>query len=144
MFAVVKTGGKQYRVTPGDVIVVEKIIGETGDNVKLDQILMIDEGEKELKIGSPIVEGVAVNCIVLDQSRTDKILVFKKKRRQGYKRTKGHRQDQTVLIFSMEMSAEQVVRRFISSIANIDLQRLMRGQLQEKDWEGIDLSLIHI
>ena len=97
MFAVVKTGGKQYRVTPGDVIVVEKIIGETGDKVKLDQILMIDEGEKELKIGSPIVEGVAVNCIVLDQSRTDKILVFKKKRRQGYKRTKGHRQDQTVL-----------------------------------------------
>ena len=50
MFAVVKTGGKQYRVTPGDVIVVEKIIGETGDKVKLDQILMIDEGEKELKI----------------------------------------------------------------------------------------------
>ena len=97
MFAVVKTGGKQYRVTPGDVIVVEKIIGETGDKVKLDQILMIDEGEKELKIGSPIVAGVAVNCIVLDQSRTDKILVFKKKRRQGYKRTKGHRQDQTVL-----------------------------------------------
>ena len=97
MFAVVKTGGKQYRVTPGDVIVVEKIIGETGDKVKLDQILMIDEGEKELKIGSPIVADVAVNCIVLDQSRTDKILVFKKKRRQGYKRTKGHRQDQTVL-----------------------------------------------
>ena len=72
MFAVVKTGGKQYRVTPGDVIVVEKIIGETGDKVKLDQILMIDEGEKELKIGSPVVEGVAVNCIVLDQSRSDK------------------------------------------------------------------------
>ena len=92
MFAVVKTGGKQYRVTPGDVIVVEKIIGETGDKVKLDQILMIDEGEKELKIGSPIVEGVAVNCIVLDQSRTDKILVFKKKRRKRYKKTQGHRQ----------------------------------------------------
>ena len=56
MFAVVKTGGKQYRVTPGDVIVVEKIIGETGDKVKLDQILMIDEGEKELKIGSLLLQ----------------------------------------------------------------------------------------
>ncbi len=97
MFAVVKTGGKQYRVTPGDVVVVEKLLGAPGDKIKLDHVLMVGEDGQSPEIGSPLVENNAVNCVILEQSRSAKILVFKKKRRKGYKRTKGHRQDHTVL-----------------------------------------------
>lgn len=97
MFAVVKTGGKQYRVTPGDVVVVEKILGNPGDKIKLDHVLMVGEDGQSPEIGSPLVGNNAVNCLILEQSRSAKILVFKKKRRKGYKRTKGHRQDHTVL-----------------------------------------------
>ena len=97
MFAVVKTGGKQYRVTPGDVAIVEKLLGDPGDKIKLDHILMVGEDGQSPEIGSPLVGNNAVNCLILEQSRSAKILVFKKKRRKGYKRTKGHRQDHTVL-----------------------------------------------
>ena len=97
MYAVVKTGGKQYRVTPGDVIIVEKLLGETGAKVKLDEVLMVGEDGKAPEVGAPLLDKAAVNCEVLDQSRADKIIVFKKKRREGYKRKKGHRQQQTVL-----------------------------------------------
>ena len=97
MFAVVKTGGKQYRVTPGDVVVVEKLLGAPGDKIKLDHVLMVGEDGQSPEIGSPLVGNNAVNCIIIEQSRSAKILVFKKKRRKGYKRTKGHRQDHTVL-----------------------------------------------
>ena len=97
MFAVVKTGGKQYRVTPGDVVVVEKLLGDPGDKIKLDHVLMVGEDGQSPEIGSPLVGNNAVNCLILEQSRSAKILVFKKKRRKGYKRTKGHRQDHTVL-----------------------------------------------
>ena len=97
MFGIVKTGGKQYRVVPGDVIVVEKLIGKPGDKVKLDSVLMVSEDGQSTEIGSPLLENNAVNCVILEQTRSEKILVFKKKRRKGYKRTKGHRQDQTVL-----------------------------------------------
>ena len=97
MFAVVKTGGKQYRVTPGDVVVVEKILGNPGDKIKLDHVLMVGEDGQSPEIGFPLVGNNAVNCLILEQSRSAKILVFKKKRRKGYKRTKGHRQDHTVL-----------------------------------------------
>ena len=97
MFAVVKTGGKQYRVLPGDVIVVEKLLGNPGDKIKLDRILMVGEEGQPPDVGSPLLDNNAVNCVVIEQTRADKILVFKKKRRKGYKRTKGHRQDHTVL-----------------------------------------------
>ena len=97
MYAVIKTGGKQYRVSPGDVIVVEKLLGEAGAKVKLDHVLMVGEDGKDPEVGAPLISSAAVNCEVLDQSRSDKVIVFKKKRRQGYKRTKGHRQEQTVL-----------------------------------------------
>ena len=97
MFAVVKTGGKQYRVTPGDVVVVEKLLGDPGDKIKLDHVLMVGEDGQSPEIGSPLVGNNVVNWIILEQSRSAKILVFKKKRRKGYKRTKGHRQNHTVL-----------------------------------------------
>jgi len=97
MYAVIKTGGKQYRVSPGDVIVVEKLLGDAGAKVKLDQVLMVGEDGKDPEVGAPLISSAAVNCEVMEQSRADKIIVFKKKRRQGYKRKKGHRQEQTVL-----------------------------------------------
>ncbi len=96
MFAVVKTGGKQYRVAKDDVIVVEKLNVEAGDMVALDQVLMIG-GDGDTKLGSPLIEGASVHAEVLDEAKGDKIIVFKKKRRQTYRRTKGHRQWETTL-----------------------------------------------
>lgn len=96
MYAVVKTGGKQYRVSKDDVIIVEKLAVDTGSSVELDQILMLDDG-KDARIGTPLVDGARVAATVLDQTRNDKVLIFKKKRRQGYQRLKGHRQHVTVL-----------------------------------------------
>jgi large subunit ribosomal protein L21 len=96
MYAVVRTGGKQYKVAPGDVILVEKLDGEAGAEIKLDDILMVNDGTTTV-IGSPTVEGAAVTASIIEQGRGDKVLVFKKKRRQNYRRTKGHRQDLTVL-----------------------------------------------
>ena len=97
MYAVLKTGGKQYKVSPGDVIVVEKLLIDAGAKIKLDQVMIVGEDGKKPEVGAPILSNAAVNCEVLDQSRSDKIIVFKKKRRQGYKRKKGHRQNQTIL-----------------------------------------------
>ena len=96
MYAVVRTGGKQYKVAPGDVILVEKLDGEAGAEIKLDDILMVNDGTTTV-IGSPTVEGAVVTASIIEQGRADKILVFKKKRRQGYRRRRGHRQAQTVL-----------------------------------------------
>ena len=97
MYAVVKTGGKQYRVTPGDVILVEKLLGETGGKLKLENVLMIGEDGKAPEIGAPLVAKAAVNCKILNQGRADKVIVFKQKKRKGYRRLNGHRQEQTVL-----------------------------------------------
>ncbi len=96
MFAVVKTGGKQYRVAKNDVIVVEKLAAEAGAEIELDQILALNDG-KDTVIGTPLVEGARVAATVLEQTRNDKIIVFKKKRRKDYKRKHGHRQHVTVL-----------------------------------------------
>ncbi len=97
MYAVVKTGGKQYRVKPGDVFAVERLAGDAGDKIKLDQVLMVADDGAAPTVGAPVVANAAVNCEVVDQNRADKITVFKKRRRKGYHRTKGHRQLQTVL-----------------------------------------------
>ena len=96
MYAVIKTGGKQYRVAKDDVIVVERLTGSAGDKIELDQVLMLDDG-KGPTLGAPLVDGARVAATVVDQSRGDKIIVFKKKRRKNYRRTMGHRQDLTVL-----------------------------------------------
>ncbi|HLN24612.1 MAG TPA: 50S ribosomal protein L21 [Patescibacteria group bacterium] len=92
MFAVIKTGGKQYKVAPNDVILVEKLPGQAGDTVILDQVLMVGD-----KVGAPIVAGASVTAILVEQTRGEKIIIFKKKRRQNYRRKKGHRQELTVL-----------------------------------------------
>lgn len=96
MFAVVKTGGKQYRVAKDDVIRVEKLDADAGEKVSLDSVLMIDNDGKQT-VGSPTIEGAAVEAEVVEQKRDRKVLVFKKKRRQNYRRTRGHRQHLTIL-----------------------------------------------
>jgi large subunit ribosomal protein L21 len=96
MYAVIKTGGKQYRVANGDIIEVEKLTAEAGSTISLAPVLMFND-DKSSTVGTPIVEGAAVSAEVLEQTRADKIIVFKKKRRKGYRRTMGHRQDLTVL-----------------------------------------------
>jgi len=91
MYAVFKTGGKQYRASTGDVIKVEKIEAEKGATIELDQVLMVGEGE-DIKVGTPFLEGGKVTATVLDQGRGDKIKVIKFKRRKNYRRQMGHRQ----------------------------------------------------
>jgi len=96
MYAVIKTGGKQYRVENGDIIEVEKLTADAGSTISLSPVLMLND-DKSSKVGNPVIEGAAVSAEVLEQTRGDKIIVFKKKRRKGYRRTIGHRQDLTVL-----------------------------------------------
>ncbi len=96
MFAVIKTGAKQYKVAVGDVIKVEKLDGEAGSSVSLDNVLMVGD-DKGVKVGTPAVSGTVVTAEILEQARAAKIIVFKKKRRQNYRRKAGHRQEQTVL-----------------------------------------------
>src|SRR4029078_5265212 len=90
MFAVIRTGGKQYLVAPNDVIEIEKIAGNPGDIVELGEVLLL--GGDEPKAGKPLISGALVAAEVVEQGRGEKIIVFKKKRRKGYRRTKGHRQ----------------------------------------------------
>jgi large subunit ribosomal protein L21 len=91
MYAVFKTGGKQYRAATGDVIKVEKIEAEKGATVELDQVLMVGEGE-DVKIGAPYLEGGKVTATVVDHGRREKIKVIKFKRRKNYRKQMGHRQ----------------------------------------------------
>lgn len=96
MFAVIKTGGKQYKVAKDDIVVVEKLEGEAGASVALESVLMLGD-EKSVTTGTPFVEGASVAAEVVEQTRGDKVIVFKKQRRQNYRRKNGHRQDLTVL-----------------------------------------------
>jgi large subunit ribosomal protein L21 len=94
MYAVVKTGGKQYRVNEGDVIHVEKLTADVGSKIDFDRVLLVGEGE-QVKVGTPVVDGASVTGIVVEQDRHRKIVVFKMKRRKNYRRKQGHRQDFT-------------------------------------------------
>jgi large subunit ribosomal protein L21 len=96
MYAVIRTGGKQYRVAKDDVVFVEKLPAEAGSSVTLDDVLMIGEGS-EFKTGTPRLAGATVTATVLEQKLDDKVLIFKKKRRHNYRRKNGHRQALTVL-----------------------------------------------
>jgi large subunit ribosomal protein L21 len=96
MFAVIRTGGKQYRVSPNDVMKVEKLDAEPGTTVTFTDVLAVGT-EGSLKIGAPIVVGASVTATVIAQDRLDKIIIFKKRRRQNSRRKNGHRQHVTVL-----------------------------------------------
>ncbi len=97
MYAVIKTGGKQYRVQPGDLLVVEKLDGDVGAEVAFDQVLMLGGEDGGVTVGAPVVDGAVVRATLVETRKGDKVKVFKKIRRQGYRRTKGHRQHETVL-----------------------------------------------
>ncbi len=96
MFAIIETGGKQYRVTKDDVISIEKIAGKPGDNVTLDQVLLLND-DKDINLGTPLLKGAKVSATIVNQAKADKVIVFKKKRRKNYRRLKGHRQELTYL-----------------------------------------------
>ncbi len=96
MFAIIRTGGKQYRVVPDDLIAVEKLAGEPGSTVELAEVLMVGDGDNG-STGTPLVAGATVAATLVEHTRADKIIVFKKKRRHNYRRKNGHRQHQTVL-----------------------------------------------
>jgi len=117
MYAVIRTGGKQYRVQPGDLLVVEKLDGEPGAKVAFADVLMLGEGEA-VTVGAPLVEGAKVSATLIETRKGEKVKIFKKIRRQGYRRTRGHRQFQSVLR--------------VTSIA---------GGGQEAKWDG-EVSLI--
>lgn len=96
MFAVIKTGGKQYKVSPGDIIKVEKLDSDVGAMINLLSVMMIGNDESTT-VGSPLMDNIIVSATILEQKRSRKIIVYKKKRRQGYDRKKGHRQHLSVL-----------------------------------------------
>ena len=95
-YAVIRTGGKQYRVAPGDVVRVERLAGEVGAPVEFTEVLLA-AGDGAVRVGTPLVEGVCVRGQILEQGRARKILVFKKKRRKNYRRRRGHRQSITTV-----------------------------------------------
>jgi large subunit ribosomal protein L21 len=96
MFAVIKTGGKQYRVATGDVIRIEKLDGEAGSSLNFDDVLLVGD-DSTTTTGTPLVKGAKVSGEILEQTRGDKVIIFKKKRRQNYRRKAGHRQNLTVV-----------------------------------------------
>lgn len=96
MFAIVQTGGKQYRVSPGDILRVERLPGEQGDEVTLDQVLLVAKDES-VQVGRPLLPGAQVVGRILRQGKAKKIIVFKKKRRKNYRRKQGHRQLYTAI-----------------------------------------------
>jgi len=96
MYAVIKTGGKQYRVQPGDLLVVEKLEGEPGAGVTFGEVLMLG-GDKGVTLGAPLIDGASVAATLVETRKGEKVKIFKKIRRQGYRRTRGHRQLESVL-----------------------------------------------
>jgi large subunit ribosomal protein L21 len=94
--AIIQTGGKQYKVSPGDTVRVEKVVGQRGDQIELPRVLYYAEGE-QVRVGSPYLTNVKVLGEILDQRRAKKVIIFKKKRRKGYAKRQGHRQSFTTV-----------------------------------------------
>ncbi|PIR37365.1 MAG: 50S ribosomal protein L21 [Alphaproteobacteria bacterium CG11_big_fil_rev_8_21_14_0_20_39_49] len=109
MYAVIKSGGKQYKVAENEVIKIEKIDGEVGKSVKFDQVIAIGS-DKGVEVGEPVIQGAVVSAEVLEQKKDDKIIIFKKKRRQNYRRKNGHRQQVTVVRI-MDVSGKGEVKK---------------------------------
>ena len=97
MFAIIETGGKQYRVCANEKIIVEKLVGEAGSKVTLDKVLLVKGENGDVNLGSPVVEGAVVEAEIVKNFKNDKVIIFKKRRRQNSRRKQGHRQQQTLL-----------------------------------------------
>ena len=96
MYAVIKTGGKQYRVAPDDVLTIEKVAGDPGAMVEFGEVLMVG-GSADPKVGAPLISGAKVMAEVVEQGRAAKVIAFKKRRRKNSRRKRGHRQEQTIV-----------------------------------------------
>ena len=96
MYALIETGGKQYKVTPGELLNIEKIDAQVGSEYEFDKVLLVANGD-DIQIGSPMVEGAKVTAEVIEHGKAKKVIVFKKKRRKGYKVKRGHRQHYTTV-----------------------------------------------
>ena len=94
MYAVIKTGGKQYKVAAGEKLKVEKLVGEVGSAITIEEVLMLADGDN-ITIGAPMVKGASVKATVVSHGRGDKVMIFKFRRRKHYRKTQGHRQDYT-------------------------------------------------
>lgn len=99
MYAVVATGGKQVKVAKGDKVLVERLAGNVGDKISLGQVLLVADGDK-VKTGAPVVAGAVVTAEILGEERGDKVIIFKKKRRQNYRRKGGHIQEYTKVLIT--------------------------------------------
>jgi large subunit ribosomal protein L21 len=110
MYAVIKTGGKQYRVVAGEKIRVEQILAEIGSEIEIDQVLMVSDGDKT-SMGRPLVDGATVKATVLGQGRHDKVRIFKMRRRKHYQKHQGHRQNYTEIQIT-DISAYREHRRW--------------------------------
>ena len=96
MYAVIRSGGKQYRVTPGQTIRLEKLAGDVGSKLELKDVLLV-QNDGDIQLGSPVLANAIVEATVVEQDRAKKIIVFKKKRKKQYRRTRGHRQNYTAV-----------------------------------------------
>jgi large subunit ribosomal protein L21 len=96
MYAVVATGGKQYRVEPGGILRIEKIGGEVGETISLDEVLMFSDGD-DVKVGTPRLDDITVTANIVEQGKAKKIIIFKQKRRKRYRSKRGHRQEYTAI-----------------------------------------------
>ena len=104
MYAVIKTGGKQYKVAAGDKLRVEKLAGEVGTTVVIDKVLLLNDGA-ETTIGAPLIDGATVSATVVSHGRADKVMIFKFRRRKHYRKTQGHRQSYTDLLIGDILAA---------------------------------------
>jgi large subunit ribosomal protein L21 len=128
MYAVIKTGGKQYRVSAGDVLTVEKLSGEPGQQVTFDHVLLLADGDGAV-VGAPVVEGAAVTATLIETRKGEKVKIFKKIRRQGYRRTRGHRQMETVLRVTSIAGAgkESKFEGVVSLMTKLEINTRARG-----------------
>ena len=134
MYAVIRTGGKQYRVAKEDIIKVEKISGDVGATIEFNEVLMLG-GAGEPAVGSPLVEGAAVAGEVVEQGRANKIIVFKKKRRKNYRRTKGHRQEQTTVKITSILTNGKALKE---SQSRVKKPSSPAAQSDQRDFEYLD------
>ena len=100
MYAIIKTGGKQYKVKNDDILAVEKLEGEAGSKLTFDEVLAVGEEGESLKVGTPLIDGAKVEAEIVEQFRGPKLIAFKMKKRKGYRRKVGHRQDLTKIKIS--------------------------------------------
>jgi large subunit ribosomal protein L21 len=110
MYAVIKTGGKQYKVEAGATLKVEKLVGDVGSNVVIDKVLMIADGDNTT-IGAPLIAGATVNATVVSHGRADKVMIFKFRRRKHYRKTQGHRQSFTEIQIGEILAAGQAATK---------------------------------